>query len=45
MIQLHSILLTDENGMLKSLPFPKGLIMILYNTGNTNPTNADLSPG
>ena len=43
--QNSSILLTDDSGQLKSLPFPKGLIMIWYNPGSTNPTNFDLSPG
>jgi hypothetical protein len=43
--QNSSILLTDDSGQLKSLPFPKGLIMIWYNPGSTNPTNANLSPG
>ena len=40
-----SILYTDQNGKLKNLPFPKGIIMIWYNNSKLNPTNDDLPVG
>ena len=40
-----SIIVTDSKGVMKNLPFPKGLIMIWHNNGTTNPTNDDLAPG
>ena len=40
-----SIIVTDSRGVMKNLPFPKGLIMIWHNNGTTNPTNDDLAPG
>ena len=40
-----SIIVTDSKGVMKNLPFPKGLIMIWHNNSTTNPTNQDLAPG
>jgi microcystin-dependent protein len=40
-----SMIITDSNGEMKNLPFPKGLIMIWHNNKTTNPTSSDLAPG
>ena len=40
-----SIIVTDSKGVMKNLPFPKGLIMIWHNNSKTNPTKEDLAPG
>jgi hypothetical protein len=41
----NSILLTNERGQLKSLPFPKGLITTWYNEKTINPTPDDIPLG